>query len=403
MSGTASAIVREPFGWSDRQAVLELDFPKEEYERRIAALVAAKDAAGLDGLIVHGGEGATANLRYLTGWNGWFGDGFLVVGSGPHDVTLLTNGIFHGEPMHSNVQTTWVEDVRAFSFFGFPNLPADLVGGLGEALAERGLTASRLGYVSGRRIPASLDADVRRALPEAELVDANAPLADLRRIKSPLEIEMIRRAAVAASCGMEAALAAVAPGATEHQVAAALHEAAIAAGADEMVALVQSGARSFMKNVWPRRGSVIEAGELVSIDSNGRFAGYITDHARSTVAGKATDDQRRALEAVAEAQEAGLAVTRPGATTADIEAEMRKVVKRAGYEALDFCTGHGFGLDLAESPWFLANERPLEAGQCFFIEPMIVERSLGTICHEDMVLVTPDGAELMTTSRMRTW
>ena len=75
--------------------------------------------------------------------------------------------------------------------------------------------------------------------------------------------------------------------------------------------LTQSGPRSAMKNIWPLRGKRIREGEIVSIDTNAKLAGYQSDHARSTVAGAAGDDEKRILEACLEAHRAGLQAAGP--------------------------------------------------------------------------------------------
>ena len=88
----------------------------------------------------------------------------------------------------------------------------------------------------------------------------------------------------------------------------------------------------------------------------------------------------------------------------DVVKTMKDVIAEGGWAEWDWSTGHGFGLDLAEDPLFIpSNHEPLEAGMCFYIEPMIIPTHIGTACIEDMVLVTEDGCEELTTSRKRAW
>ena len=252
-------------------------------------------------------------------------------------------------------------------------------------------------------IPAPAYLELREKL-DTRLVPAPDILRRLRRIKSPAEIEMIRKLAAAATACMEAGLDAVTPGATEHEIGAAAHQAAIAAGADRVECiLVASGQRSFMKNILPLEERV-EADELVEIDMNLKRGGYTADHARNTVAGTASPDVREILELCLDAHQAGLEATRPGATVNDVVKAMTDVIAEGGWSEWDWSTGHGFGLDLAEDPFFVPhNHAPLEAGMCFYIEPMIIPTHIGTACIEDMVLVTENGCEELTTSRKRAW
>ncbi len=96
--------------------------------------------------------------------------------------------------------------------------------------------------------------------------------------------------------------------------------------------------------------------------------------------------------------------TKPGATVNEIVKAMNEVIAAGGWAEWDWSTGHGFGLDLAEAPFFIPqNEEPLEAGMCFYLEPMIVPTDLGTACPEDMILVTENGCEQLTTTPLRNW
>lgn len=396
---------RWSYAWSEREQWLELDFPIAEYERRLAGVREGMERLGVAALVVYGGFGCESNVRYLSGWYPWFGDSFLLIPRSGESV-IVTSGIFHGEPMHSNVQTTWVKDFRPLRAFGTTGAPRSPAEEAAAVLGEWGIERGKIGYADSRRIPAWLDRDLRSRLAQLEPVDAGGIVASLRRIKSPDEIELIRRLAAATSAGMVKGLEGAVPGVTEHDVAAAVHQGIIAAGADQVPfgILIQSGPRSAMKNIWPLRGKRIQEGEIVSIDANAKLAGYQSDHARSTVAGRARDEERRMLEACLEAHRAGLETTGPGTPINEVLFAMNRRTKELGFEAWDWGTAHGFGMDLAEDPLFYPeNSTPLEVGQCFYLEPMIVPTGVGCVCHEDMVLVTEKGGEQLTTSPIRTW
>jgi Xaa-Pro aminopeptidase len=395
---------RWPYSWNERIKVLELDFPTEEYELRLQKLYALMDAKKLEVAIVYGGPNNAANIRYLTGWPSTFGDSFAIV-SRKRDPVVISNSIFHGEPMHSNIQTCWVKDFRPLKLFGTVLAQRSIVDCVIDALGEFGYTSGAIGYIGGRRIPAAFDRELQEKLGRANLLDVSTFLLSLRRIKSPLEIGIIRKLAAATTAGMEAALDVAKPGNTESDLSAAAHQAMVAHGCELVnFGQCQAGVRSAMKNVFPLPGKVIRDGEIVSIDISGQMKGYISDHHRSTVAGKASVEQIHLLEACAEAEEAGIRATGPGVKVDAILAAMSDVVKKRGYEEWDWSCGHGFGLELVEDPFIVPkNPQPLEAGQTFFIEPMIVPTHMGCSCFEDPILVTENGAERLTTTRVRTW
>ncbi|MFM0154946.1 Xaa-Pro peptidase family protein [Paraburkholderia sediminicola] len=396
---------RWPYTWDERERVLELEFPVYEYRARLEKLRSLMDAAGIDIAIIYGGPNSDANVRYLTGWSSAFGDSFAIV-STKNDPIVITNSIFHGEPMHSNIQTCWVPDFRPLKAFGTVLKQRSIIDYVVDGLQEANRAEGRVGYVGGRRIPAMFDKALREKLPKADLVDVSDLLFSLRRIKSPLEIQIIRKLAVATSAGMEAALGIAKPGFTECDLSAAAQKEMAAYGCElnPLGPKCVAGVRSAMKNVFALPGKVIKDGDLVSIDLHGQMCGYISDHNRSTVAGKATSEQIRLLEACAEAEEAGIRATGPGVMPGEIIKAMSAVVSKWGFSEWDWCTGHGFGLTLVEDPLIIPNNpKPLEAGQTFFIEPMIVPTHMGCSCFEDPILVTENGAERLTTSRVRTW
>ncbi|HEY7270800.1 MAG TPA: M24 family metallopeptidase, partial [Dehalococcoidia bacterium] len=101
---------------------------------------------------------------------------------------------------------------------------------------------------------------------------------------------------------------------------------------------------------------------------------------------------------VLRAQEAALRVARPGAIARDIDAAARSVIAEAGYgDYFGHGLGHGFGLQIHETPWVRPNsETPIEAGMVFTLEPGIYLPGWGGVRIEDDVLVTPDGGERLT-------
>jgi len=398
---TVDVPARVPYSFADREPWLELDFPIAEFQRRVAAVQAALEDDELDALLVYGDQHLQANVRYLSGFFGLFGQSWLVVGRSGEPV-LVTNAVLHAEPMHSNVQKTYLRDVRPLPHPTSTGTRLTLVEFALEAVGE--ISAGGRVGISDLGIPAPVYLDLRERLGE-RLTPAPQIMRRLRRIKSPAEIEKIRQLAGIASVTMEAAIAATRPGVTENEIAAAAYEAAFSAGAERMTTFFAvAGRRSFMKNVLPMPGKVVQPDELVEFDMNLELAGYIADHARNTVAGQPTPELREILDLTLAAHAAGLEATRPGATVNDIVRAMNDVIAAGGWAHWDWSTGHGFGLELAEDPMFVPqNNEPLEPGMCFYLEPMIVPSHIGTACPEDMILVTENGCEQLTTTPLRNW
>jgi Xaa-Pro aminopeptidase len=396
---------RVPYAWEDREPLLELDVPVSEFERRIAGIQEGMAREGIDAVLVHGGGGAESHLRYVTGFLSWWGETIAAIPRNGQPI-FLTNSIFHGEPMHSNVQTTWLRDIRPAMNRQSAANAVSIIDLSRQALDEWGVSTGKIGVVDMRDLPHRIYTELQSAFPAAELVDAAPLVFAMRRIKSPAEIAVIRKLAHATSAGMDAAMAASKAGAFETDVAAAGCAEAIRAGAERMIygVLTAAGKRGFMKNIYPLPGKRIEPDELVVIDLGAVLGGFRSDMSRNVVAGTPSDEVRRMLDACVEAQEAGLRATKPGATIGSILETMQAVIAGHGFAEWDWTTAHGFGLDILEEPYFHpGSQKRLEPGMCFYIEPMIVPTEIGTICFEDMVLVTEDGCEQLTVSPKRVW
>ena len=100
-----------PYEWEDRLPFLDLAFPIEEYEGRVARVRAAMAREGLDCLLAFGGPADPSNVRYLSNHEPSHGDNVVVVPA-EGDLMLSTNWLMHGEPMHTLIWMTWVRDVR---------------------------------------------------------------------------------------------------------------------------------------------------------------------------------------------------------------------------------------------------------------------------------------------------
>ena len=135
--------------------------------------------------------------------------------------------------------------------------------------------------------------------------------------------------------------------------------------------------------------------------------GYNSDITRTFVLGKAMDKMKAVFDIVRRAQTTALMAARPGVPTANVDSAARKVIVDAGYgPGFTFFThrlGHGIGLDGHEWPYFVRNNMfgwdrnpRLSAGNVLSDEPGIYIRGEFGIRLEDDLLVTEDGAELLT-------
>lgn len=299
---------------------------------------------------------------------------------------LLTSG-----PLAGNCDIlTWQEDESPYAL-------------LGRGLADRGLGAGTIGL--DEHMAFVFSDGIRAANPHLKLVSATPITAGCRMIKSAHEIECMRLACRATLLVYRAVAASLHPGMTTADVhslvAAAYHrvgfEGEASLNVDEFTALPHGS----------RQPQTLREGSILMLDDGCSVEGYTSDITRTFVLGKPTDKMLRVFDLVRRAQTAALHAAWPGVPAADVDAAARKVIVDGGYgpgfKYFTHRVGHGIGLDMHEWPYFVRNDMfgweldpKLRAGMTLSDEPGIYIPGEFGIRLEDDLLVTENGAELLT-------
>ena len=371
--------------------------PQAEYAERLARVRLEMAALDLDGLLVVGNAGDAASVAYLTNFTPRYGNTWLLLPLDGEPV-VVSDGVLHGEPMHSMLWNVWLPDLRpaAARADAPPGGVAQLVA---AAARERGLAAGRLGVASPVSLSVVHGDTLRRELPDVSWVDGTLALLRPRSIKSDAEIALMRRACEITAAGLDAAGEILRPGVSEREIANVAHAAMFEAGAEELGfdTAVASGPRAGLKHAAPT-GRCLQAGELVFLDMGAVVGGYHADLSRCVGVWPINLASRKLLDAGQALFEDTLAAVCPGNTVRDMYRAAAAAAAREGYAA-DYMPnglGHGLGLSLFELPWLTPDdESPLAAGMIFALEPMLVRYGLGTAVIEETVLVTRSGAEVL--------
>lgn len=250
---------------------------------------------------------------------------------------------------------------------------------------------------------------LERYAPGCRLLPAEELLAEQRMRKEERELEHMRRAILITESALRATMQQARAGMTELEVAALLRAEMLQAGAETVAfVIVQGGPNAASPHAVPG-DRPIEPGDTIIIDCGVTVGGYNSDITRTffckgkssgTFAIGALDEEMaNVYEIVRAANAAGRAAVRPGVPAEAVDRAARAVIEEAGYgEYFIHRTGHGLGLEVHEPPYIVVgNERLLEPGMTFTVEPGIYLPGRGGVRIEDDVLVTPDGAESLTT------
>jgi ectoine hydrolase len=375
-----------------------LNFERAEYAARIAKARAAMAANGIEILIATD----PSNMAWLTGYDGW---SFYV-----HQCVLLAldgEPLWYGRGMDAfgAKRTVFMDDAQ---IIGYPDHyvqsserhPMDL---LSRIIEERGWGGQTIGVeLDNYYFSAACHESLKRQLPNARFIDATGLVNWQRAVKSPREIEFMRRAARIVEAMHARIVELVEPGLPKNRLVAEIYHTAIY-GADghggdypAIVPMLPSGPDASAAHLtWDE--TPFQSGEATFFELAGCHKRYHCPQSRTVYLGKPPREVLDTEQAVLEGIEAALAAIRPGNTCEAVEAAWRKTVARYGIEKESRC-GYSIGLsyppDWGERTMSLrpGDTSVLEAGMTFHLIPAIWREDWGLEITESF-LVTPAGAE----------
>ncbi len=370
-------------------------FPPSEFERRLTRLQAIMLAHRLDALLFT----TPPNIRYVTGFDSQFWESptrpwFVLVPIDGGPIAVIPE---IGAP---EMARTWVTDIRTWPA---PVPEDDGVSLLADAIDGLPRRFGRVGAELGRemtlRMPVLDFLALRERLRGVQIVDGAPAAWEARMVKTDAEIACIRHICGIASDAYEALPTAIGIGVSEREVCRRLRIDIAARGADAtpfMPAI--SGPGGVAQIVCGPGDRILTEGDILFIDTGSTWNGYFCDFDRNYAVGRVSDDAHRAHETVWDATEAGIAAAVPGAATDDVWRAMARILEAGGSAGNNVGRlGHGLGLQLTEPP----SHRPgdgtrIREGMVLTIEPGMEYAPGRMIVHEENVVITSSGAELLT-------
>jgi Xaa-Pro dipeptidase len=381
------------------------DFPIEEYRRRYARLSALMDAQGLDVLVLTQEEA----VRYLSGYNsvvwavGRWLPTVLVAARDPRQAVLIAAQFDAG----CAAGTAWVAQVD--TYHDADELPAKVAGHLAAIGAGPRRAAFELSQGSFMALPQQIVTAITGSL-AAPPRDASRIISALRMVKSPLEIDRVRRSVGAAVAGYRAGLEAVKAGMTEKELVAiissTMYRSGTTAGTKPLFVNCVSGRTRYPLVDSPASDNVIAEGDIVFVDGGGASDGYVSDILRLIGVGRLRAEDQRYAEVAADATRSMVDAVRPGVRVSQLITTAAEYVAAAGLtEQVGEIAGHGIGLELWERPLIKVHDDPdddvaLRPGMVLCLEPILAPAHpdgglAGIFVFEQQVLVTADGCEVL--------
>ena len=368
----------------------ELSFSVEEYRQRQERVRARMRQAEVDVFLSHTPE----NIFYLSGYRtpGYYRYQCIAVAQ-TRDPMLLTRRL----EQPNVLAYSWFDDSVAYlDTEDYVELTARMIEDLGAG--ARGVGVEKDSWFLTIRDFERL----QRRLPNARFVDLSGTVEEGRLIKSPAEVEYMRRAARAAERAMQAGIDAVKDGADENQIAAAVW-GGLTLGGSEYAGLppfVVVGPRTLIPHAtWS--GRKIERGEPWYFEIAGVSHRYAAAFSRSGSLGTPSNEIRRMGDATAQALTAIIEAIRPGMRASEANEIGQRAFAEAGFAGvqthrLAYSIGVNYPPDWGEGHIMSiqkGEERALQPGMTFHVIPSLFKMDVaGVICTET-VLITERGAE----------
>lgn len=378
----------------------DAQLPDEEYDARLVAVRTKMRERGFDTLLLVSPE----NIYYLTGLNhqGYFAFTALVVPTEGklHIVARAMERATLADQVPGCVHAPFTDD--------YPPAPT-----AAETVRSVLTPGGRLGVeLTSMYFPVAVWQPFQELTKEIELEDCYGIVEDLRAIKSPREIELVRRAATASDLGMQAGIAATVRGASEREVAASIYSEMVRGGSEYpgFAPLIRSWDLLLHEHAtW--HDKTLNEGDSLFIEMSASVGRYHAPLTRMVYLGEAPPGTARAAEISLAGMEAVRAALRPGAVSHDVYAAWQQVV--------DGALGHtryrrhhcGYMVGIGFPPSWVGGSAvvglrsggtlQIREGMVFHVLSWLLGVRPADYVVSDTVLVTAEGGELLTQTPSR--
>jgi Xaa-Pro aminopeptidase len=345
------------------------------FDRRHRSVQQIIDNNQLDGILFTSLE----TIRYLCGFTG--SDGALLLSS--KESLFLTD---------SRYWTQAEEEVKQSRIVHYKKK----LGGIADLISD--LNLKKVGVEGPFFALSSYQFLTKKLGSKIEFVALEEEIKNIRAAKDLHELALTRNAIDLSTKSFSHIMEFLREGAVEREVALEMEffikkNGAESSGFDTIIA---SGQRSAMPH-GRASNKRIERGDFILIDFGLRLQGYHSDQTRTLICGQPTQEQAKIYQIVREAHDLSIEAIRPGVPFSEIDKIARDHIQQQGYgDYFGHGLGHGIGLAVHEDPVVNGENKGLiQEGMVFTIEPGIYIPNWGGVRIEDMILVTPQGAELL--------
>lgn len=354
----------------------QLLFERPEFATRLAAVKKEMGKRGIDILLLS----EPPNQNYLTGYDAYsFYTPQMVIVALKHEEPIWV-GRFMDRV--SAVMTTYLADgnIRAYKDEYVHSATLSAYDFMADLVKELGGERARIGVeMGGYYYSARAHADLVRALPLAQFVDADLLVNWIRIVKSSAELALMRQAGRIADAMVQRAVDTIAPGVRECDIAAAIYHQQMAGtpdfgGSYGCACLMLGVAERALAPHAAWTDKPLPASTTVYMEVHGNRLRYQVQLGRTVSVGKPSTAYQKLADISVEALNAGLDSVRPGRTCSDVDGAFRRALARHGLEKearLGYSIGVGYPPSVGERTASLrkGDETVLQPGMCFHMMP----------------------------------
>lgn len=372
-------------------------FGADEFAARVSRTREQMARRGLSALVLVSPE----NIYYLTGLDhqGHFAFTMLVL-------PLDGEPVLVARAMEATTIAAQVPQCRHLPFADYED-PANAAA---QAILSVAAGGSTIGVErSSMCFPLSIWEPLREKLGNIVLSDGSGIVEHLRQVKSPAEIEHVRRAAAASSRAMEAGIDATCAGASQKEVAAAVYREMMLAGSEYpgFAPLIRSRDLLLHEHAtW--RQTPIGFGDAVFLELSASAARYHAPLTRMAYVGEAPEGTERAAGIATAGLEAVRAALVPGALNGEVYAAWQNIMDK-GLGHSSYRRHHcGYAVGIGYPPSWVGGAgvaglraggtTEIQTGMTFHVLSWILDQEPADYVVSDTILVTPEGGEILTTT-----
>ena len=389
-------------------------FPMEEYERRIKRIRQACADAGLDALLLTTQPNVDYSSGFLHGtWSPTFGEGktqVLITAMEYEPVLFVQAGL------QALFCTSAISEIKPQSDTVYGTSPDSLY----EVFRQKGLLSAKVGIEMSKEdlmgLSYPLFCAIKQKMPNVHFADCTGIMHETRMIKSPLEIEKIKKAVWITQRAYEYAIPQICEGMSERELAGIIAQG-MARYSDEGGArnpwfiFVYADGKS--PTAWDGIPSSyrFRKGDCIYIDCGATYHGYYSDFIRVAAIGEPSEEKQRIYYGARNANMTLIDTLKPGMRVSTMCETLARELGRQGLgkqvqlmqEFGGMYEGHGIGLSIHEPPVIKADsDSTLQEGMTLAIEGNVFDdlplpRTRIALKNEENVLITRNGAQLLTT------